>query len=97
MSGLCEKNELWSFQIIEYIISKIATEKSIRYEPEEEEIWVCYFWADFKFDGLISPIAWGNTGDFVGDDSFGMYEMVPEDGNCVFYPVYSDNRQRVVQ
>lgn len=97
MSGLCEKNELWSFQITEYIISKTATEKSIRYEPEEEEIWVRYFWADFKFDGLISPIAWGNTGDFVGDDSFGMYEMVLEDGNCVFYPVYSDNRQRVVQ
>jgi len=97
MDGLCENNELWSFQITEYIISKLVTEKSIRYAPEEEDIWVCCFWADFKFDGLISPIAWGNTGDFVGDDPCGMYEMVLEGGSCVFYPVYSDNRQRVVQ
>lgn len=96
MDELCKNVPSWSFQITEYKISKIVTEKASR-NDSEQEIWICFFLADFKFDGIISPIAHGNTNEFVGAESFGMYEMSLADGNCIFYPVYSDTYQRVSQ
>ena len=96
MDELCKDNPLWSFQITEYKISKIVTEKVSR-DDFEQEIWTCFFLADFKFDGIISPLAHGNTDEFVGAESFGMYEMSLADGNCIFYPIYSDSFQRISQ
>ena len=86
----------WSFRITEYKISKIVTEKVSR-DDFEQEIWTCFFLADFKFGGIISPVAHGNTGEFVGAESFGMYEMSLADGSCTFYPIYSDTFQRISQ
>lgn len=94
MDALCKNNESWSFQITEYTIDKVVTEKVSR-DDLSETIWICFFFADFKFNGIISPIAIGNTDTFVGAESFGTYEMVLEDGNCIFYPIYSDNFQRI--
>ena len=96
MDELCKDNPLWSFQITEYKISKIVTEKVSR-DDFGQEIWKCFFLADFKFNGIISPIARGNTDEFVGAESFGMYEMSLADGNCTFYPIYSDTFQRISQ
>lgn len=94
MDELCKSDESRSFQITEYIVSQIVTENIFR-DESSENIWVCYFWADFKFDGVILPIGYGNNGEFIGAEPCGVYEMILEDGNCTFYPVYSDNYQRV--